>query len=117
MEDENRTVAWVLATIILVVASGYAGFASLENHLMAGKGTAEGAYPVVIQAVARRSVILLVVAILFGLIASVVFGQALPERPGRTSVIRYAISTALTGVAIAIVVIVLHVTATLLKMV
>jgi hypothetical protein len=116
MEDETRTIVWVLATILLVVAAGYAGFASVENHLMAGKAVAAGAHPVVVHAVERRSIILLVFATLFWIAAAAVFGQALPQRPGTRSP-RYAVSAGICALAIGIMVVVLHVTATLLKLV
>jgi hypothetical protein len=116
MEDETRTVVWVLATIVLVVGAGYAGFAALENYLMAAKAAAAGMHPIVVLVVHRRAAILLIFAILFWIAASAVFKQALQQRPG-SSLPRYALGAAITGIAIAIVIAVLHVTATLLKLV
>jgi len=116
MQVETKALVFVVATIMLIVASSFAGLGYLANRAIAAKaGPALAAAPDV-HLVQQRASILLAAAIAFWLAASAVFAQVNPRVPGR-KLRPYIRSAILSGVAIVVTVTILEVTARLLQLV
>jgi hypothetical protein len=115
METETKTVAWVFVTIILIVASSFAGFGYLASRTMIASAERWPTHATDLRTMQTRSHVMLAATVGCWAAASLVYALALPHQPGR-SVRRYVISAISSGLAIAVTVTILHVTAKLLRL-
>lgn len=115
MQAETKTVVYVIATILLIVASSFAGLGYFANQAVIARAGSTLANAPDVHLVQQRAEILLVAAIAFWVVASLLFARVIPQRPGRGAR-SYVTSTFIVGIAVVATVFILRTTATMLKM-
>jgi hypothetical protein len=116
METETRTVLFVVATIIFIVAASFAGLGFLANRAIAAKAGPAFAGAPDVRLVEQRAEILLIATIALWLAASAMFAKVIPQQPG-SAMKGYMRGVLVTGIAIVVTVTILNITARLLQLV
>ena len=115
MQTETKTVMWLVATIILIVAASFAGLGYLANLSLVARAGPPFTHAADVRLVEQRATTLLSAATALWITGCVVFAQLMPRQPGRGRRC-YLLSGTIVGVAIIATVAILHLTANLLKL-